>query len=88
MVTTIWRSITLVSLVALGFWAGRVTSRVEGLESWRASIEILAAARDERLKTLERESSAAVRWREEVIRRLDRIEQSLSPPQPITHGKP
>lgn len=79
MVTTIWRGTTLVALVALGFWAGRLTSRVEDLEAWRESVMIVAEARDERLKVLERDASAAVRWREDVIRRLERIERHLDP---------
>lgn len=76
-VTVIWRSFTLVSLVALGFWAGALTARVEGLERWSGGIEIVKDARDERLRTLEQDAKASASWRVDVIRRLERIEQRL-----------
>lgn len=73
----IWRSVTLVSLVTLGFWAGHLTAQIETLQEWRKEIEALAQSRDERIKTLERELVADDRNETEFITRLNRIETLL-----------
>lgn len=59
--------------------ASRNDNRLDQLENWRKDIALLAESRDQRLKALEQAMAGSVAWQTEVIRRLARIEEHLTP---------